>query len=120
MGRAGEELACAFLKKHGYRILRRNQRTHFGEIDLIAQERGVLCFIEVKTRSSRRFGTPFEAVDSRKRLQVSKAALAWLKENGLLGKRARFDVVSVSCVRHGKTEIEVVKNAFELDGRYVL
>jgi putative endonuclease len=66
LGSKGEDLAVRFLEKKGYRILSRNFRTPVGEIDVIAEDRNTLVFIEVKTRTDDSFGHPFEAVTFRK------------------------------------------------------
>ncbi|MBU1869882.1 MAG: YraN family protein [Candidatus Omnitrophica bacterium] len=117
LGRAGEELAAGFLESKGYRILRRNFKNKLGEIDIIATEKEVYCFVEVKTRQSDKFGCPSEAVIASKQAQISKAALSYLKENRLLDKKARFDVVSV-IYSQGASRVELIKDAFGLDERY--
>ena len=66
LGRAGEKLAVDFLKKKGFKILKTNYKTVVGEIDIIAQDREYIVFIEVKTRSSDNYGLPREAVDRKK------------------------------------------------------
>ena len=62
LGRHGEELACRELRRRGYAIVARRYRTRHGEIDIVAMDEGVLVFVEVKTRSDRRFGSPLAAV----------------------------------------------------------
>ena len=117
LGKAGEELAADFLKKQGYKILARNYKTRLGEIDIVAKHKDTLCFIEVKTRRSVKFGLPQEAVSWRKQGQISKAALIFLKEKNLLDKKARFDIVSVLNSDKG-SEFNLIKDAFELSGKY--
>jgi len=114
LGRAGEETAADFLKNHGYRILFSNYKTKLGEIDIIAKDKGVICFIEVKTRTTDKFGLPQEAVSHIKQRQIGKAALVFLKEKKLLDKKARFDVVSVIYAQ-GRPKIDLIQNAFELN-----
>lgn len=112
LGRRGEDLARTHLEKAGYRVITTNFRTRCGEIDLIAREGETLVFIEVKTRSGSRFGSPFEAITERKRRQISKVALEYLSGHGGLEQPARFDVVAV---RPGASrQVEVIKNAFDL------
>jgi len=118
LGRSGEELAADFLRKNGYKVLERNYKTKLGEIDIIACEKDTYVFIEVKTRNSDRFGLPSEAVSLRKQRQISKAALNFLKINDLLGRKARFDVVSVIFLEDGRQKLDLIKNAFELDERF--
>jgi putative endonuclease len=114
IGCQGEEEAVRFLKHKGYKILARNYRTRFAEIDIIARDKDALCFVEVKTRLSGCFGEPEEAIDKRKQSKISLAAMFFLKENGLLDARARFDVVSVRSFK-GTWKIELLKNAFEIE-----
>lgn len=113
VGTYGEDIAVSFLKARGYEIVERNYRKRYGEIDIIARDNGEIVFIEVKTRKSNRFGSPFEAVDSRKQQRMSRVALAFLLSRGMTDRAARFDVVAVRLVA-GQPEIEVVKDAFEL------
>ena len=117
LGRSGEEKALSFLKGQGYKILARNYRNKFGEIDIVAKDRDTLSFIEVKTRHSDRFGLAQEAVSSAKQRQISKAALVYLKDNNLLGQKARFDVVSVN-YSEDNPQLDLIKNAFELDNNF--
>jgi len=114
LGKTGEKVAVNFLKENGYKILRNNYKTKLGEIDIIAKDKDTLCFIEVKTRNSIRFGSPSESVTVFKRRQISKLALQFLKERNLLGKRARFDVVSI-VYSEGSPKLDLIRNAFELD-----
>jgi len=117
LAKTGEDEAADFLRKSGYRILARNYRTKLGEVDIIASEKGVLCFVEVKARSSQRYGYPQEAVSGFKKRQIAKTALIYLKENKLLDRRSRFDVVSVLFGQGAPAEpkVELIKDAFELD-----
>lgn len=116
LGKKGEELALQFLKKKGYRILEKNYICRLGEIDLIAQEKDTLAFVEVKTRRSTAFGPPQMAVDQKKQEQLSKAALQFLKERRLEEAKARFDVIAILFGPQG-AEIELIRNAFDLQYR---
>lgn len=113
IGKRGETLAISFLKKNGYRIIESNFRCRYGEIDIIAQEGKTVAFIEVKTKTSNRFGSPTQAIDSRKQRQVSKTALAYISQKRLTNYSARFDVVGIN-IKGSNSEIELIKNAFEL------
>lgn len=115
LGKLGEELAAGFLEKNGYRILVKNYKSRLGEIDIVASDKDVLCFIEVKARFSDRFGAPQEALIKHKQRQISKAALAFLKEKGLLDAKARFDVISVDYSENSNPKIDLIKDAFGLD-----
>lgn len=118
LGKKGEETAVGLLKDNGYKILLRNYKTKLGEIDIIASDKGTICFIEVKTRQSDRFGSPSEAISSSKQRQISKVALAFLKERKLLDKKARFDVISVLYSKD-RPQLDLIKNAFELSNDFV-
>lgn len=113
LGKSGEEAAVDLLKENGYNIIARNYKTRLGEIDIIAYNRDTVCFIEVKTRNSDRFGLPQEAVSKSKQRQIAKAALIFIKEKGLFNKKARFDVVSVMPSPQAP-KMNLIKDAFEL------
>lgn len=118
-GKAAEKAAAKFLKAKGYRILESNYKNKFGEIDIIAQDKGVLCFLEVKGRHSLDFGTPQEAVTQNKQRQISRVAVSYLKSHHLLNQKARFDVLSL--LYSGKrAEITLIPDAFELDARFTI
>lgn len=74
MGRWGEQAAAAYLLERGYQILARNVRTPYGEIDLVAEVDGLMVFVEVKARASRRFGLPEESLTLRKLKHMRAAA----------------------------------------------
>ena len=113
LGKKGEEVAFRFLKKNGYRILERNYVCKLGEIDIIAKEKDTLAFIEVKTRTSTLFGPPQLAVTHSKQMQLSKAALYFLKEKRMENVKARFDVMAILLEQTGE-KIELIKDAFDL------
>jgi len=113
MGRAGEDAAARHLEERGYVILERNHRGRAGEIDIVALDGAVLCFVEVKARSSRAYGSGLEAVVRRKRDRLRRAARAYLARWGRRPPTCRFDVVEVSLDRDGRPEtVVVVRNAF--------
>jgi putative endonuclease len=94
-GRRGERIACRFLLRNGFDILARRYRSRSGELDLIAFEGETLVFIEVKTRSSRTYGEPWEFVDWQKQQILRRSAEAFIADHDM-GKYAyRFDIVSV-------------------------
>lgn len=112
LGQKGEEIACKALEKDGYRIIEKNFRCRQGEIDIIAEDKGVICFIEVKARSSDRFGFPEEAVTHWKRKKLWTVAVVYLGKRRIKSRDMRFDVVSVDL----KTEeARIIRNAFEVD-----
>lgn len=113
LGNRGENSAAAFLKKQGYRILGRNCRNHFGEIDLVARDGDWIVFVEVKTRTSHATGHPAEAVTRVKQAKLTKLALVWLKAHRLLERRFRFDVVAITWGQGSlPTQIEHYIHAF--------
>ncbi|WAC07340.1 MAG: YraN family protein [Thermodesulfobacteriota bacterium] len=113
MGKRGEKLAIGFLKKLRYKILEKNFRCKFGEIDIIALQGNTLVFVEVKTRSSLEYGCPQASVTARKRYQLTKVAFFYLQKNRLFDRAARFDVVAIEFDSREK-RIELIRNAFEL------
>ena len=116
IGLWGEETALKFLKRQGYRILKRNFRHALGEIDIIAQQKDTICFVEVKTRRSGAYGTPAESVHWAKQRKLSVMALFFLKQKHHLNRKARFDVVSVIPSADGNGHCRLIQNAFELTG----
>ena len=127
VGQVGEDLAARFLVGNGYRLvlanfkvpIGRNRRgvSVMGEIDLIAFDENVLCFIEVKTRSSDKFATPLAAVDLRKQRQIIRTAKVYRKTFHLAGINFRYDVVSIILRAKGRPEIELFKN-FWTEGKF--
>ncbi|MHB8828474.1 MAG: YraN family protein [Syntrophales bacterium] len=113
VGKRGEELAAAYLAKVGYKIIERNYRCVFGELDIVAEEGDSIVFIEVKSRRSAAYGDPQLAVDFRKQKKISMVALDYLEKKRQHNRNARFDVVAVKLLPAGTT-IELIKNAFEL------
>ena len=107
-GDAGEELACTFLKRQGFKILERNFRIRGGEIDIVAKDREDLVFVEVKTRYSHNFGAPAEAVTSRKVNFLIRASQFYLAKHKMFEKPYRIDVVAVDFTDGQK--IEHIKN----------
>jgi len=112
-GKYCEARAVRFLKKNGYRILERNYRCAFGEIDAIAEESGYVVFIEIKSQASLLFGPPYLRITNKKKKNITNSALSYLKKYGLSEKDCRIDVVSV-CLLNGDYEMELIKNAFEM------
>ncbi len=112
-GKESESLAARHLKKNGYKILERNYRNELGEIDIIAKEKGVLVFVEVKAGKTPFYGNPKWAVTPKKQRKISMVALYYLKTTRQTHVKARFDVVAVSLTEENPG-IEIIKNAFEL------
>jgi putative endonuclease len=112
VGQDWEDLAAARLTRAGYRILERNYRAKSGEIDFIAMEGSVLCFIEVKGRRSLAFGRPEEAVGTEKQRRIIRAAQAWLRWRKPEPGARRFDVVSILDGESGPSVV-IFRGAFE-------
>jgi putative endonuclease len=114
-GRYGEAVAEAYLREHGFRILARNLHLRHAEIDLLALEGSTLCVVEVRLRSSDRFGTPEESVDRRKRSRLTRAARLLLSRRDLPRfAHVRFDLVSVRRTRDGPV-VDLLRDAFRAD-----
>lgn len=117
-GRIGEQKAAVYLEDKGYKILERNFRSKLGEIDIVARDRDVVCFIEVRTR--RGPGKKEEALSSvngLKQYRLSKLAVSFLKNNNLWGAKARFDVVTV-LLEDAPDGIFLLKDAFPVVAKY--
>ena len=107
LGNAGEDLACRYLEKRGYKILERNKHySRFCELDIIAQEKNTTVFVEVKTRKSDAFGTPAEAVTKTKLENIKKGVQYYLSENKV--KNFRIDVICITL--KPEIKIEHLKN----------
>ncbi len=113
-GDAGENYCAAYMKRHGYKILNRNYKKPYGEIDIIAVKGGVLCFTEVKTRHENPMTQPYEAVDYRKRRRIIKVAQTYIAEKGA-DSFCRFDVCEVITDKETLKLIKInyIENAFE-------
>lgn len=111
-GREGEEIAAAYLRKAGYRLLERNYRCRFGEIDIVAEVGRTIVFAEVKCRRTGAYGDPQLAVGLPKQKKLSLTALHYLNERHIADRCARFDVVAVKLLP-GEIQVELIRNAFE-------
>jgi len=112
LGQRWEAVAERRLIAAGYTIRERNFRARSGEIDLVAEENGVVCFVEVKGRRGPRFGAPAEAVTREKRRRIARAAEFYLLRRHLSGRSCRFDVVSIVESPEG-ARVEIFRNAFD-------
>ena len=105
LGRLGEDLALSHLERLGYRLVARNHRTRWGEIDLVVSDGATLVFVEVKTRRTSGSGRgPWEALHERKRAQVRRMAAAYLAavQDRPRAAELRFDAVGVVIDPHGR------------------
>lgn len=115
IGGKGEEQAESFLVRHGYRVLERNYHTPFGELDLIALDGTTLVFIEVKTRTSARYGSGLSAITVTKMNHMVKSALFFMGNRGYDDMDCRFDVIAVHVRANEDPSIKLIKNAFQID-----
>jgi putative endonuclease len=102
VGIFGQKLAVEFLQQKQYRILAENYSTRRGEIDIVAQQDGQLVFVEVKTRLSRKYGLPEEAVSKLKRQKMQWAAYKYLTENNINSDNFRFDILAIEIDKDSK------------------
>lgn len=114
-GREGESAALKFLKKKGYRILEKNFRSKVGEIDIIAEQDGMIVFVEVKARKNHEFGHPFNAITPAKQKKIIDTAQSFIVRKRISGKPMRFDVVALTSDPESPDswEIELLENAFQ-------
>jgi putative endonuclease len=112
-GQEGERLAALFLEKQGFRILDRNYRNRLGEIDIVAEDQGVLVFVEVRTLKESARHTPEETIQWKKKQRLSRTALVYVQHKGLENLPARFDVVAVEIAR-GRSTLRHIPDAFEI------
>ena len=111
LGRIAEDHAARYLRSKGYRIVERNYRTPRGEIDIIAEHRDSLVFVEVKSRTSTEDFDPRDSVTPGKQHHIMLAAAAYLRNRDRV---TRFDVVEVAITPEGRVEkIDVIEGAFQ-------
>ena len=108
-GEQGEEYAVELLKKKGYKIIERNFRTKFGEVDIVARLGDRLVFVEVKTRWSKKFGLPEEAVTPRKLAKIRRVAQYFLLSHPRLPQKAQIEVVAIEVNKGKVTSAKIIK-----------
>jgi putative endonuclease len=111
LGKLGEDLACAELRRRGYAILARRYRSRYGEIDIVARHEGTLVFVEVKARAGDEFGGGCAAVTRLKQQRIGQMAASFLARQRLVEQPCRFDVVTVD-FGEGGPRITVYPHAF--------
>lgn len=109
-GKKSEIIASQYLQKKGYKIIEQNYKNKIGEIDIIAQDKDYLVFVEVKARISCAFGDPLEAVNLKKQQKIRNVAQLYLMKTRKTNANCRFDVVTV--LGEEDREINHIKNAF--------
>ena len=125
LGRRGEALAAAYLEQQGYRMVAANFAVPVGrnvrgalivaELDLIAYDGRVLCFVEVKTRTSDALGRPGEAVTAAKKKLILRGANAWLKLLRRHNMKTRCDVIEIVLHEGERADIRVIEGAFRVE-----
>ena len=119
VGKLGEKAAQKFLKKRGYRIRETGFRCRRGEIDIIAQKKDCLVFVEVRTKSNLDFGTPEESITQAKKQKLITLALTYTSTHQKIPSLWRIDVVAIEIDERGKPKrIELIENAIEQDSRF--
>ena len=114
LGRVGEDAAAAALTVRGYFILRRNVRSRYGEIDLVAMHGSEIVFVEVKTRTTGERGRPFEAIHPAKQRRLARLAISFMHGRRLQDRACRFDAVAVYLTPDGRVaQVEIMPNAFD-------
>lgn len=115
LGRQGERLAAQFFRTQGFRVVAQPFRHPLGEIDLVVMQGKTIVFVEVKTRTTRDRGEPWEAVNTKKQRRMAKSAQAYLQKHRMNDFAARFDVIAITW-RDGQTQpdpIEHFPSAFD-------
>lgn len=109
-GGAGEDAAARYLLRKGYIVLERNWRFQGGEIDIIARDGDTVVFVEIKRRSSLKYGYPAEAVGAQKRRRISQGAAVYALQKKLTDSKLRFDVIEIL-----DNQLRHIENAFPSD-----
>lgn len=110
-GEWGEQIAADYLNNHNVKIIDRNIRTNYGEIDILGQKDGVLIFFEVKTRRTENFGNPEDAVNYIKQEHIKNSALEFIQSNQDMKTNWRIDVIAIYVRKKNKLQIRWFKNA---------
>jgi putative endonuclease len=113
LGKQGENTACRLLCDRGLEIIHENFRTRTGEIDIIALDKDIVVFVEVKVRRSLKTGTPEESIDNKKQAQIRKTAEIFLAQRGWMEREVRFDVIALEfSTGENKWKARWIKKAF--------
>ena len=112
-GQAAEQQACGYLTEHGLTLVARNYRCRMGELDLIMRDADALVFVEVRSRRAGRHGSPAESITAIKQHRLQRAAAHYLQRHPV-DAPCRFDVVGITRDA-GKTHIEWIRDAFQID-----
>lgn len=113
LGKLGEKLAENYLRDNGYKIIEKNFRSKFGEIDLIVFKDNILSFVEVKTRKSMKYGLPVEAVNYIKQKHIYLTSEYYVLKNNVKNKEITLDVIEVYFNNEKDYKINHLKRAIE-------
>ena len=116
LGRYGEVVASRYLRFQGYDIISAHYHSRLGEIDIVAEDKKFICFVEVKTRSENMISAPADAVDFGKRNKIISTSQVFLKDYETK-KQIRYDIIEVFFENDEPVRINLIKNAFDSDGR---
>lgn len=109
-GKKGEEAVVQYLRKKGHKIIATNYSSRFGEVDIISSYKNILIFTEVKSRRSRTFGAPAEAVTSKKLNSIIATSNIFMSKHRNLPEQVRYDVIEVSLGVSDELEFEHLEN----------
>jgi len=112
LGRRGESLAWDYLVKHGYKILDKNYRCSIGEIDVVAEKGKRVAIIEIRTRSTNRFGHPEESVNIHKQRRLTRLAQWYLKDKKKMNASVSFNVLAIILNGSEVQKINLIEDAF--------
>lgn len=115
IGRFGEIIASRYLRYHGFDIVSAHYNCRLGEIDIIAEDKKFICFVEVKARNANMLFTPADAVDHSKRNKIIAASQLYLKDN-TTDKQPRFDIIEVYFEEDVPVRLNHIENAFDGQG----
>ena len=113
LGKRGEDLAAAHLRRRGYRLVGRRERILRGDIDIVALDGRTVVFVEVRSRSDTLHGHPAETVGATKQRRIAELASAYIRRHRLQDCQVRIDVVTVTFSADGEPVVEHFENAFE-------
>lgn len=109
-GKIGEKIAKEYLIQNGYKIVETNYKNRLGEIDIIALDKKILTFIEVKSRTNNYYGYPYEAVNLKKQKKIMNVSMIYIKNNKISDIQFRYDIIEVYLKETDK--INHIKDAF--------
>lgn len=112
LGSKGEKLALEKIISQGYKVIDKNFTCKIGEIDIIAKDKDILVFIEVRSKSKRSSGLPQETVNKKKQQKIRRVAEYYLLKNNLWELICRFDVVGIVWQSTGEPQVEIIQDAF--------